>query len=136
MKTGKDIQRDIIRLIKGSPLAQGVTGQVYLSGTRPRDSRKEDITVAFITGQTAQIERGIVSVMVWVHDIDPFADGVFVEDSRRIAQLERLSADWVDSLTAEGGCYLFSLSQTITSLEDPEARQHFIVIKLQYKYFE
>lgn len=99
-KTGKQIQGDIRRMLAGSKLAEAVSGGVYRNGYRPRDSRKEDIIVTFTTGIPDQIETGVVTVNIYVPDIDPCGNGVFVEDGRRTEQLEALAQQWADSLTA------------------------------------
>ena len=134
-KTGKQIQGDIRRMLTGSKLAEAVSGGVYRNGYRPRDSRKEDIIVTFTTGIPDQIETGVVTVNIYVPDIDPCGNGVFVEDGRRTEQLEALAQQWADSLTAAKSPYLFRLRQTIYTEEAPEIAQHFIVVRLGFRCF-
>ncbi|MCD8313427.1 MAG: hypothetical protein LUC24_04635 [Bacteroidales bacterium] len=133
MLTAKQVQTDIIGLLKDSPLAQAVSGSVYRSGLRPRDSRLEDITVAFTTGSPDQIETGVVTVNVFVPDLAD-TDGTLVENMARTAELESLAADWFESLGA-GTDYLLSLRQTIYTEAEPDTREHFVVIRLGYRYF-
>ncbi len=134
-KTGKQIQGDIRRMLAGSKLAEAVSGGIYRNGYRPRDSRKEDIIVTFTTGIPDQIETGVVTVNIYVPDIDPCGNGVFVEDGRRTEQLEALAQQWADSLTAAKSPYLFRLRQTIYTEEAPEIAQHFIVVRLGFRCF-
>ncbi|HBC22166.1 MAG TPA: hypothetical protein DC009_08935 [Porphyromonadaceae bacterium] len=134
-KTGKQIQGDIRRMLTGSKLAEEVSGGIYRNGYRPRDSRKEDIIVAFTTGIPDQIETGVVTVNIYVPDIDPCGNGIFVEDGRRTEQLEALAQQWADSLTAAKSPYLFRLRQTIYTEEAPEISQHFIVVRLGFRCF-
>ena len=134
-KTGKQVQGDIYRLFKGSTLYTMISGDVYRNGYRPRDSRLEDAVVTFTAGLPDQIQTGVVTVNIFVPDIDPYDNGVFVEDGRRTEELERLAQAWVDSLTAAVSCYKFKLMQTIYTEEDAEINQHFIVVKLAYEYF-
>lgn len=134
-KTGKQIQGDIRRMLTGSKLAEEVSGGIYRNGYRPRDSRKEDIIVTFTTGIPDQIETGVVTVNIYVPDIDPCGNGVFVEDGRRTEQLEALAQQWTDSLTAAKSPYLFRLRQTIYTEEAPEIAQHFIVVRLGFRCF-
>lgn len=134
-KTGKQVQGDIYRLLRDSTLYTQVTGEVYRNGTRPRDSQKEDIVVIFTTGLADEIQEGIVTVNIFCPDIDPYENGVWVEDGQRTEELERLAAAWVDSLSAEVSCYLFDLQQAIYTEEEADINQHFVVVKLHYRYY-
>lgn len=135
-KTGKQVQGDIYRLFKGSTLYTMISGDVYRNGYRPRDSRLEDAIVTFTAGIPDQIQTGVVTVNIFVPDIDPYKNGVLVEDGRRTDELERFAQAWVDSLTAAVSCYKFKLMQTIYTEEEADINQHFIVVKLGYEYFE
>lgn len=135
-KTSKQIQGDIYNLLKGSALCSMISGDVYRSGYRPRDSRLEDAVVIFTTGLPDQIQTGVVTVNIYVPDIDPYQNGVLVEDGERTETIERLAQKWVDGLTTERSCYKFRLQQTIYTEEEPDIHQHFIVVKLKYEYFD
>lgn len=134
-KTGKQVQGDVYRLLKDSTLYTMISGDVYRNGYRPRDSRLEDAVVIFTAGLPDQIQTGVVTVNIFVPDIDPYANGVFVEDGQRTEALEILAAEWVESLSAEVSCYKFKLQQTIYTEEEAEINQHFVVVKLGYEYF-
>ena len=134
-KTGKQVQGDIYQLLKGSTICSMISGDVYRNGYRPRNSSLEDAVVTFTAGLPDQIQTGVVTVNIYVPDIDPYDNGVFVEDGHRTEELERLAAEWVDSLTAAVSCYKFKLQQTIYTEEEAEINQHFVVVKLGYKYF-
>lgn len=134
-KTGKQVQGDIYQLLKDSTLYTMISGDVYRRGYRPRDSRLEDAVVIFTAGLPDQIQTGVVTVNIFVPDIDPYDNGVLVEDGERTAEVERLAQAWVDSLTAEISCYRFRLMQTIYTEEEAEINQHFVVVKLAYEYF-
>lgn len=134
-KTGKQVQGDIYQLLKGSTLYSMISGDVYRNGYRPRDSRLEDAVVIFTAGMPDQIQTGVVTVNIFVPDIDPYDNGVFVEDGQRTEALERLATEWAESLTAAVSCYKFKLQQTIYTEEEAEINQHFIVVKLGYQYF-
>lgn len=135
-KTGKQVQGDIYNLLKGSTICSMISGDVYRNGYRPRNSSLEDAVVTFTAGLPDQIQTGVVTVNIYVPDIDPYDNGVFVEDGQRTEELERLAAEWVDSLTAAVSCYAFKLQQTIYTEEEAEINQHFVVVKLGYKYFD
>lgn len=133
--TSKRVEGDFYQLLKGSELAAGLSGSVYRSGTRPRDSQAEDAVVQFVTGLAGQIQTGVVLICIYFNDIDPYANGVLVEDGERSEQIETLAQQWIDSLTAAASNYLVELSQTIHTQEaDTATRQHFVAVRLQYRY--
>lgn len=133
-KTGKQIQGDIYGLLRGSSLFSMISGEVYRDGMRPRDSRKEDIVVVFTSGYTAQIQSGVVTVKIYVPDIDPYQNGVLTEDGERLAELEEAAQTFVEGLSAPN--YLFRLADTIHTSAEEEIGQHFVVVRLRFKYGE
>ena len=133
-KTAKQVQTDIIDLLRNSELAAEVSGGIYRKGYRPRDSRKEDIIVIFTAGIPDEIQTGVVTVNIFIPDIDPYGNGVQVEDGERSEELETLAQRWVESLS--GNNYLFELQQTIYTEAEPEINQHFVVVKLRYRLYE
>jgi hypothetical protein len=135
-KTGKQVQSDIIELLKGSQLAGLVSGGIYRNGYRPRDSKSEDIVVIFTTGLSGQIQTGVVTVNVFVPDIGNPDNGVMIENGRRCEALEVAAAEWVESLTADRSDYRFTLQQTIYTEADAEIHQHFVVIKLKFELLD
>lgn len=138
MKTAKEIQEDVIDLLKGSTLREQVTGGVYSGGLRPRDSRREDIEVIFTLGNPGQVESGVVTINVFCPDIsEGLTPGAKVENARRTREIERLLAEWVETLTpATTGGYLFTPASTILTLPEEETDQHFTSVKLKYRYYD
>lgn len=134
-KTSKQVQGDIFRLLRDSTLYTMISGEVYRNGQRPRDSKQEDAEVIFTIGTPTEIQTGVVTVNIYVPDIDAYDNGVLTEDGQRCEEVEALAQAWVDSLTAEVSCYRFGLQQTIYTEADPEINQHFVVIKLYYQYY-
>lgn len=134
-KTAKQIQGDVYTLLRDSTLYTMISGEVYRNGLRPRDSQLEDAVVTFTTGLADEIQTGIVTVNLFVPDIDPYKNGVWVEDTARTERLEALAQAWADSLTCEVSNYQFKLQQTIYTEAEPETNEHFVVIKLKYRYF-
>ena len=135
MITAKEIQGDIITLLRESALAQSVSGKIYRKGYRPLNSQAEDITVGFVTGVTGEIQEGVVVINVYVADIDAIGNGTMVENGARTTEIERLADDWVQSLTASRSNYLFELSQTIYTEAEREVHQHFVSIRLNYRLY-
>ena len=138
MKTAKQIQEDVIDLLRGSTLREQVTGGVYPGGLRPRDSRREAIEVIFTLGNPGQIESGVVTINVFCPDVpEGFTPGAKVENARRTREIERLLAEWVETLTpATTGGYLFTPANTILTLPEEETDQHFTSVKLRYRYYD
>ena len=132
-KTGKQIQGDIYQLLRDSTLAENISGKVYRRGYRPRDSRKEDAIVAFTAGLAGQVQTGVVTVSIYVPDIDPYGNGVLTEDGERLEQIEALAAEWVEEISYSSLAYKFRLQQTIYTEDDAVINQHFVVIKLAYE---
>lgn len=133
--TAKQVQGDIYQMLQGSELASAISGEVYRKGYRPRDSKKEDAVVIFTTGLTDEIQTGVVTVNIYVPDIESADNGVLIEDGERTEEIEALAQQWVDSLTADKSCYKFSLQQTIRTDEDEDIHQHFVVVRLHYDYY-
>ena len=90
-KTGKQIQGDIYRFLKNSTLAEQISGEVYRSGIRPRDSQQEDAVVTFTAGLPDQIQTGVVTINIYVPDIDFDDNGTWVEDGARTEEMESLA---------------------------------------------
>lgn len=134
MLTAKQVQNDIYQMLRTSTLSSMISGAVYKAGYRPRDSKLEDATVIFTAGTTGDIQRGVVTINIFVPDIDPFENGLLVEDGERTAELEKAAAEWVETLTADKSNYKFRLQQTIYTEAEAEINQHFVVVILQYDY--
>lgn len=134
MLTAHKVQDDIMALLRESELVDYVTGEVYREGYRPRDSRKEDIVVIFVTGTPEQVERGAVTLNIYVPDITPYNNGVYVEDGLRVSQIEHLADLWVQSLKARRTNYLFNLLRTISTMREETTHEHFVVVQLEYTY--
>lgn len=134
--TGKRVQSDVYSLLKHSTLSTMISGAVYRQGMRPKDSKQEDAIVIFTAGLPDQVQTGVVTVNIYIPDIDPYDDGLLVEDSERTEEVEGLAQQWVEGLTADRTNYLFRLQQTIFTEYEAEIHQHFVVVKLTYEYFD
>lgn len=134
MLTAHKVQTDIMALLADSELCAEVSGKVYRNGYRPRDSRLEDIIVTFVTGTPSQVERGAVTLNIYVPDITPYNNGVYVEDGLRVSQIEHLADLWVQSLKARRTNYLFNLLRTISTMREEATHEHFVVVQLEYTY--
>jgi hypothetical protein len=134
MLTAHKVQTDIMAMLADSKLTAEISGKVYRRGYRPRDSRLEDVEVLFINGIPGQVEQGAVTLNIYVPDITPYNNGVYVEDGHRVAHIEALAAQWVDSLVARRSNYRFTLLRTISTEHDEVAHEHFVTVQLEYIY--
>lgn len=135
MLTAKQVQTDVYKMLCDSPLLAMISGTIYRAGYRPRDSKKEDIVIVFTTGLSEEIETGVVTINAYVPDIDPFENGVFVEDGQRTQEIEQALVKWVQSLTAQQSDYYFRLQKTIYTMPDEDIKQHFVVAIIEYKHY-
>lgn len=136
MKTGHDIQGEIYDLLRGSSLEQAVSGEVYKNGYRPRDSRLEDIVVTFTQSTAAQVQDGIVTVNIYVPDVDPYNNGVWVEDGARTAELERAALTWFNGIDRSATDLRLDASQPPFTMEDHASMQHFVTLRIRFRYLD
>lgn len=132
--TSKQVEGDIYKMLKGSILDAGISGSVYRSGTRPRDSKAEDAVVQFVTGLAGQVQSGVALVSIYFNDTDPYSNGVLTEDGARGAEIETLAQQWVDSLTTAGSNYIFHLAQSIHTSQAEDTGQHYVAVRLEYRH--
>ena len=129
-KVGGEIEYDIMRLVRASALRDAVNGDIYLQGARPIGSNKEDIVISFMDGLDAQIQTGIVTINIYVPDIDN-GTGVLVKNTSRCRELERIAYNSVKQFKSYG--YYFSLGWLITSFPEPDIHQHFVNVRIRFK---
>ena len=130
--TAQQLEDHLFSLVKGFSLSWAVSGEVYHRGIRPRDSRLEDITVAYVSGLPGEIQSAVLYINIFVPDIDPWDNGVFVQDMARTATLEAAAASFVATLP--GGQFKWKLYGTIHTEEVNDIKQHAVVIPLQVDY--
>jgi len=136
-RTGTQALADVYQYIKGSALADMVSGGVYYSETRPRDSRAEDIVIGYLAGVPADLQQIVVNINIFVPDIDPWQNGVLTPDVARLKEIEEAAAEWSHSLSvaATDGKYQVSLYDNIHSGEAAGIGQHYVNIQLRLRYW-
>ena len=136
-RTGTQALADVYQYIKGSALAEMVSGGAYYAGTRPRDSKLEDIVVGYLAGVPADLQQIVVNINIFVPDIDPWQNGVLTPDIARLAAVEQAAAEWAESLTvaATDGNYQVSLYDNIHSGEAMGIGQHYVNVQLRLRYW-
>lgn len=133
-KTGQQIENDIYELVKEGSLNNIIGGKVYKYGTRPIDSKSEDAVVKFVTGLETQIASGIVVINVFIPDLR-VASGVYMKNCARCEAIEVAANKWIDDVRVLPE-YQLSLVQTIYAEHDSDIHEHFITIRLKYKYIK
>lgn len=129
-KTGSQVESDIYKLVKNSVIATAITGKVYRFATRPHESKLEDSIIIFITGLDGENQDGALSINTYIPYIT--FGGSLIKNVKRCNELEIICQQFVDSLPTDN--YLFSLGQVISTFDEAEINQHFINIKLRFKY--
>ena len=130
MKTDEAIKTDIFKHIKGSELAQVITGKVS-KRKRPHNSTKEDIIISILANVNGQIQTATVNVNIYVADIT--VDNQPEEDTVRLEELGNMAATLFEVFAAPNGEYRATLlSQRVMEAEG--ASEHIINNKIEIKY--
>lgn len=93
MITDIEIKDALYRFIKGSALHSTIGGSLYKT-KRPNNSALEDVTISVLANSNGGIQEAIAFVNIYVADIQ--RDNVFIENTIRLRELCRLSADILD----------------------------------------
>lgn len=136
MKTGSAIEEDFFLAVQKTELARIVSGEVYRADFRPRDSKKEDIIVRFTAVTSGQTQEGVVTILVYVPDIDVRGVGGKKRNSARLAVLESAAADMMTELAFAPelkGYDRIELQTGIQSYPDTH-EQHFVSVRINFKF--
>lgn len=135
-RTGQQIITDMIGLLRQTNLPAKINGGIYRAGTRPRDSKAEDCVVIYTTADAEQFQQGVVTLNIYVPDIPNSGNGVMLEDSGRCEEIEGVCAEALDALRVCVSNYRFSLKEAIHTQRDTEIGQSFVVMRLDFKYYD
>lgn len=130
-KTGSTIEKDVFNLIKTGVLKNTITGNVYREGMRPFNAVTEDAVVSFLTGLDGQFQTGVLNINVYVPDIDNGSQ-FKVKNIGRCNVIEEVCSTLVSSMKSDR--YRFYLDATIQTFKAQDIEQHFVNVKLKYKY--
>lgn len=129
MKTDEAIKADIFKHIKGSALAQAVTGKVS-KRKRPHNSTKEDVVISVLANENGQVQKATVNVNIYVADIT--VDNQPEEDTVRIEELGNLAASLFEVFWGADNSYRASLlRQRVYEVE--ATNEHIINNQIEYK---
>jgi hypothetical protein len=84
MKTDIDIKDDLFMYIKGSDLANAVTGKLE-KAERPTGSMAEDIVISVEENENGGIQAALCTVNIYVADV--LRDNQYIENTIRLREL-------------------------------------------------
>lgn len=131
VKTAEEILEDVFERIKDSDLANTLSGVVCFEGARPQDSKLEDAVLIFTSGDTEQVQEGIVTLNIYVPDKEK--KGIYRKDIPRCREVSKLTNKWIEELIEQSADYLFERNGVVSTNSEEEIHQHFVVAKLKYK---
>jgi hypothetical protein len=129
IKTEKQIEKDIFRIIKASPINTMIGGTLYRKGMRPRNAKTEDAVVAFLSGLDGQFQTGVVLLNIYV-PMTQNASSDKITDISRVETLETAVKDFFDECSEVN--YLFELRETPYSEDLDEIEQTRINVRIHY----
>lgn len=128
-KTGLQFEEDFYKKVKG---VLPITGNYYRPDTRPPENvaKSEDCLVIFKTGIDDDIQKGYITINVYVPDT-PF-DGRKVKDIGRCGVIEESLNQFAESVRLYG--YMIEREGTIKTFQVFETDEHFVHLELKYNY--
>ena len=129
IKTEKQIEKDIFRIIKASPINTMIGGTLYRKGMRPRNAKTEDAVVAFLSGLDGQFQTGVVLLNIYV-PMTQNASSDKITDISRVETLEAAVNDFFYECSEVN--YLFELRETPYSEDLDEIEQTRINVRIHY----
>jgi hypothetical protein len=136
IKTEYEFEQDFYNIVKDCEVAKHVSGKVYKSGLRPPDSDKEDIVVKITTVDSNQLQKGVVTIVIFVPDIDGLGGGRSVPNRNRIGQIQKFCRNFRDEVAQKlKGSYAGLKYETaIKTFSSAELAQSYVSIKLEFNY--
>ncbi len=128
MITDIEIKDELYNLIKGSDLANEVTGKLC-KRKRPKNSEGEDIVISVLANVNGQRQEASANVNIYVQDIFNEDNDQYEEDSIRLRTLSEMA--WKLLLVGRFGSARFSLDeQRLIDIGDESTHWHVINNKL------
>lgn len=128
-KTAHTILDDVVASLKAGGIESVITGGIYKK-KRPDNSTAEDCVVSFKTGTDGQFQNGVVTVNIYVPNMDN-GQGSTVENVARTRLIESELSRICHQLTT--GEYLFTPANIAETWEVEEINQHFVHLDLEFK---
>lgn len=129
MKTGLQFEKEFFNKVKGT---LPIKGKYYRDGTRPLENvaKSEDCMVIYKTGLDGEIQKGYITINVYIPDID--FDGRKTKDIGRCEIIESALDTFAENLFISG--YMIEREGTIQTYKVYETDEHFVHLELKYNY--
>lgn len=131
IKTAQQIENDVYTLLSSSNIVSSISGGIYMSEKRPKDSMMEDIIVEHPTVMANQEQIGIININTYIPDY--LDNGMWNKDTERCSELEPLLQELIDTLFYDCTEYDFTLDKAITIFNEEPIHQHFINVRLHFR---
>lgn len=131
IKGKAQIEQDVYDAL-GTFFKGKISGELYPSDTRPRDSELEDAVIIASSPSPDQFQQGRVRILIYVRDIDN-GSGRPVKDAERLQELEQLGEPIMELLNDTLLEYAFTFLTAPDTGHDPATPEHFVNIHLQFK---
>jgi hypothetical protein len=101
---------------------------------RPLDAHTEDVVITIIAGDWEQVQAGKLNINVYVPDICIGNKGILVKNAARCYEIEGIMRSIAEKMQHHGR-YWFLVDSVIKTFAEPDIQQHFVNLKLKFKYF-
>lgn len=128
MKTDIDIKDDLFMYIKGSDLANAVTGKLEKT-ERPTDSMAEDIVISVDENENGGIQSALCTVNIYVADL--LRDNQYIENSIRLRELCAMAKNLLE-VAHYNDARFYLTAQRVKKVEG--VSEHRIENKIIYKH--
>ena len=132
MKTAFDTDSILYKLLKRSAVKTAISGGIYVGGGRPLDSNTEDIEINTISvTQVYCPQIGTSNINIYVPDRNVTIGGKeqLQADRKRLCELANMVIKVVRSANVDG---LKVIPTSMTILQEPKVRQHFVNIRVDW----
>lgn len=131
IKTEQEIERDFFAMVRQSSLGRSIKGGIYRSEMRPNGAISEDIVIKLLAGTNGQIQRGIITLNVYVPDVPYLNDGRNVPNHSRISELQGLVNEFIAGQSATE--YQTTPDEMPRTESAEEIGQHYIYTRIHFK---
>jgi len=128
MKTNYDFEALVYEIINDR-MAGEISGAVYI-GSRPLNSKQEDVTINVLASMHAQRQLTAINVNIFVPDIHDGND--YWADNDRMDYLTKIVFELLGNYHVNA-CKITTESQQVFAVEDANNKQHFSNIKILIK---
>lgn len=133
MKTTLDVVDIVWKHLDQSSLKVAITGKIYKNG-RPINSKVEDVVINSLPINNELLQEGVVNVNIFVPNKDHLIGGYqdnTQADHARLKTLASQAAGILNEVFVTASDVGFDVQQQ-AMIEDKEAKEHYINIRLSY----